>query len=85
MKTEISKKSYWGIVRINFILLLIFTWLNDMDYLSTYLSLADWWIEINPVVQFMLQSHLFFFIFKIIILPMIVWYIAYESESKKVM
>ena len=85
MKTEISKKSYWSIVRINFILLLIFTLLNDMDYFSTYFSILDWWIEINPVVIFMLEYPLIFFLWKILLLPMIVWYIAYESESKKIM
>lgn len=85
MKTEVSKKSYWSIVRINFILLLIFTLLNDMDYFSTYFSILDWWIEINPVVIFMLEYPLIFFLWKILLLPMIVWHIAYESESKKVM
>lgn len=85
MKTEISKKIYWSIVRINFVLLLIFTCLNDLDYFSTYLSIAENWIEINPVIQFMLEFPLMFFIWKIIVFPMIIWRIVYESESKKVM
>ena len=85
MKTENKKESFFSIVRINFILLLIFTLVNNLDYFSTYLSIANWGIEINPVIQFMLWSHLLFFIYKILILPCIVWYFAYESESKKVM
>ena len=56
-----------------------------MDYFSTYFSILDWWIEINPVVIFMLEYPLIFFLWKILLLPMIVWYIAYESESKKIM
>ena len=56
-----------------------------MDYFSTYFSILDWWIEINPVVIFMLEYPLIFFLWKILLLPMIVWYIAYESDSKKIM
>ena len=86
MKTEIwEKENFFSIVRINFILLAIFTLVNNLDYFSTYLSIASWWVEINPVIQFMLWSHLLFFIYKIFLLPTIVWYFAYESESKKVM
>lgn len=85
MKTEVSKKSYWSIVKINFILLLVFIWLNNLDYFSTYLSIAENWIEINPVVIFMLNFPLLFFIWKIIILPGIVWCFVYESESRKIM
>jgi len=33
----------------------------------------------------MLEYPLIFFLWKILLLPMIVWYIAYESESKKIM
>lgn len=85
MKTEKKKKNYFSIARINFLLLLVFTLLNDMDYFSTYLSILDWGIEINPVVKIMLEIPLIFFLWKILILPTIVWYIVYESENKKIM
>jgi hypothetical protein len=86
MKTEIwEKENFFSIVRINFILLLFFTWINNLDYFSTYLSIANWGVEINPVIQFMLWSHLLFFVYKILVLPCIVWYFVYESESRKVM
>jgi len=86
MKTEVcEKESFFSIVRINFILLAVFTLVNNMDYISTYLSIANWGTEINPIINFMLWSHLLFFIYKIFLLPMFVWYFAYESESKKVM
>ena len=86
MKTKIwEKENFFSIVRINFILLLFFTWINNLDYFSTYLSIASWWVEINPVIQFMLWSHLLFFVYKIFILPGIVWYFVYESDSRKVM
>lgn len=84
MKTEKKKKTYFSIARINFLLLLVFTLINNMDYFSTYLSLIDWGIEINPIVRFLLEFPLIFFLWKILILPTIVWYIVYESESKKV-
>jgi len=86
MKTEVcEKESFRSIVRINFILLLMFLWLNDMDYFSTYLAISEWNIEINPVIIFMLDFPLIFFIWKIIILPCIVWWFVYENESKRVM
>ncbi|MDD3145474.1 MAG: DUF5658 family protein [Candidatus Gracilibacteria bacterium] len=85
MKTEISKNNYWSIKKINFVLLILFTCLNDLDYFSTILSLLSGGIEINPIAGFILQSHMIFFLYKIIILPMIVWYMIYESNSKKVM
>jgi len=33
----------------------------------------------------MLDLPLLFFLWKILVLPMVVWYIGYESESRKVM
>jgi len=56
-----------------------------MDYFSTYLSISEWNIEINPVIIFMLNFPLLFFIYKIILLPMVVWCFAYESDSKRIM
>jgi len=86
MKTEVcEKESYFNIVRINFILLLIFVLINNMDYFSTYLSIIEWWVEINPVVRFMLEIPLVFFVYKILLLPAIIWYFVYGSDSRKVM
>ena len=86
MKTEIwEKKNIFRIENINFILLVIFTLANNMDYFSTYLSILDWGIEVNPIVVIMLEYPLVFFIWKILVLPLIIWYFAYDSESKKVM
>ena len=85
MKTENEKKSYFSIIRINFILLIVFIFLNNCDYFSTYLSILDWGVEVNPIVRFMLDFPLLFFIWKILILPLIVWLVVYGSGSKKVM
>ncbi len=84
MKKEICKKTknYFSIARINFLLLIVFTILNQLDYFSTYLSLLCWGIEINPVVRFMLDIPLLFFVWKILVFPLIVWKFVYESESK---
>jgi len=86
MKTEIwEEENFFSIVRINFILLLIFIWLNNLDYFSTILSIWVWWIEINPVIRFMLDIPLLLFVWKIFILSWFVWWIVYKSDSKRVM
>ena len=85
MKKENQEEIFFNLERINIFLLLIFVMLNDFDYLSTYMSIIDWWIEINPIIKIMLEFPLIFFVWKILILPTIVWYIVYESYSKKIM
>ena len=84
-KESEKKKSSLNIIKINFILLLVFMFLNNCDYFSTYLSILEGWVEINPVVRFMLDFPLLFFVWKIFVLPLIVWWFVYESESEKVM
>ena len=84
-KESEKKKNTLSVIKINFILLLVFMFLNNCDYFSTYLSIWDWGIEINPVIRFMFEFPLLFFVWKIILLPLVVWWFVYESRSKKVM
>jgi len=87
MKKEIYKKTKnkFSIARINFLLLIVFMILNQLDYFSTYLSIFSWWVEVNPFVKFMLDIPLLFFMWKILIFPWIVWRFLYGSDSEKVM
>ena len=68
--------------KINFILFLLFMILNDLDYFSTYLSILNWWIEINPFILIMLDYPLLFFIFKIFLIPIIVYYLINNNIKK---
>lgn len=77
-----KKKDKTSIARINFLLVLLFLMLNDLDYFSTYLSILNWWIEVNPIINFMLNFPILFFIWKIVLLPFFVWFVGYENESK---
>jgi len=83
MKKE-SKSNDDKLEKTNYFLVIIFIILNNLDYFSTYLSIIWWWIEINPVIIFMLNYPWLFFIWKIFFIPLFVYYIVIKNIKKSI-